>query len=275
MSPGCSPGTADTGGRFVLWPAGRGSRLNARGRPFRNSRYKQYAVGNSCGTTPSAGTQQPRSLPVACTAETPSTVRVHVRVLLIVGVALRAMRLVGVPCGEPFASHHVLGDSNGFEVPRVDASAVAAEVVDGQPIRDGPDVDLVAPAMSENGRLPKCPIPGVVLRSSPDPTAVLGQFPSCVELANLSYEQIYCGRLRPIFGLLTRSTARSADPASARSQRVRLIVRVALWAMGSFRLCCRHIEDFSTLQVRCRPCGSHASAGPARTPTPADGPHPT
>lgn len=93
----------------------------------------------------------------------------HDEVVTGVGMPIGAMGFPGVDGCVPVPAENVLPVGHGFHVRRVDAGSVAAEVIDGQPLRDRTDKGLVGNAVGA-----KCsPVHLVVAvpfsASSPDP----------------------------------------------------------------------------------------------------------
>lgn len=153
-------------------------------------------------------------------------------VLLIVRVTFRAMGLSGVSGGKAFASQHVLASRYWLKVCRVDTPAVAAEVVDRQPIGDRPNVQFIRPTVGQPDGLPVLAVTVVAESPRPPPAFTIWRPPIRKQLRR----GLLWGRLRgaPVATAL-KAVASTASPAG-----VPLVIRVALGAMRSLALCSGH-----------------------------------
>lgn len=147
---------------------------------------------------------------------------------VVIGVSLWAVSLASIPCWRALAAHHVDGQGRWFEVSRVDARSIATEVVDGQASGDLPDECLVRHPVRQHR--PKDAITLAVHCPRPHPTLVRLRRAGDDELLRRDGRRAAGGA--PIaFALQTLAT-----PTGVAG--VRLVVLVALRAVGSGGLCC-------------------------------------
>ncbi len=110
-----------------------------------------------------------------------ASVRVAVGILFVVRMPLGAVSFVG---REQRRAHQVFPHGHWLQVRRIHAMAYAAQVVDGQPIRDFTDRQLVRKSMAAS--VMKSAVPALVEVSLPEPTSVenvrslINQFPESI-----------------------------------------------------------------------------------------------
>ena len=146
-----------------------------------------------------------------------ATAVVAVAILRAKFVAALAVRLSGVASGEALASPLVLSGRDGFEVRRIHAGSVAAQMVDLEALGDRADEQLVGEAMGGNATSVEAEHSVALL------VPVRGPFPTVGPLVDLGPE--------PFLG---RGSVHGRGPAGQRVavQPPPLVVRVAEFSCG-------------------------------------------
>jgi hypothetical protein len=107
----------------------------------------------------------------ASAAATPAADDIEPRVGFVEGVPGLAMGLGGVSRRHASSAQDVYPGSNWLKMGGVDASAVPAQVVDGEPFGDRADGHFVSPAVRRRAyRITKAPVPVFVTIAGPVPT---------------------------------------------------------------------------------------------------------
>ena len=148
-------------------------------------------LGGHLPTATTAGLQRLPS-PVALSVLTPSTrqaialIQGFGKILRRVGMSLRAMGLAGVLCPGACASQGVLFLSHWFQMVRVHAGRVAAQVVNSQAFRDGASIQLPSNPVSAHRLVPVAGDPIASRPASALPKPAAGSF----VLQNLGFKSL-------------------------------------------------------------------------------------